>query len=236
MALDIQVLVTEGCPHSEPTIKLVAEVLKALRLEVFPAVKVVRDREEAEALAFPGSPTVRVNGVDLEGPDVGPAAFACRRYGTGGVPPRWLLEACILRALSPKHVLFLCVQNSARSQLAEGIGRALAGPGVKVSSAGSKPTQVRPEAIQVLNEIGMDISSQRSNGFEEVEDPVELVVTLCQDEVCPAWLGARWRVHWGLPDPAQPSAPEEKRMSDFRGIREELVFRLGYLFGAGESK
>jgi arsenate reductase len=231
--MDVSILVTEGCPHADSTVQLVGEVLDALGVEVEAEVRVVGDAQEAQSLEFPGSPTVRVDGVDLEGPEIGPPAFACRRYGVSGTPPRWLVEAAFLRALSPKHVLFLCVQNSARSQLAEGIGRSLASEGVRVSSAGSSPTAVRPEAIQVLGEIGVDIRPQRSMGFEDVEGPVDLVVTLCQDEVCPVWLDTRWRVHWGLPDPAQPSAPEEERLKDFRDLREELLFRLGHLFRGG---
>jgi arsenate reductase len=228
--MDVSILVTEGCPHIASTVQLVGEVLGALAPGVEAEVQIVQDREEAEALDFPGSPTVRVNGLDLEGPGIGPPAFACRRYGVSGTPPRWLVEAAVLRAHSPDHILFLCVQNSARSQLAEGIGRSLAGQGILVSSAGSSPTDVRPEAIQVLEEIGIDIRSQRSQGFHDVERPVDLVVTLCQDEVCPVWLDTRWRVHWGLPDPAQPSAPEAERLSDFRDLRDQLLFRLGCLF------
>jgi arsenate reductase len=227
--MEVSILVTEGCPHIESTIQVVRDVLAVSAPEVEAGVYTVRDREEAQDLKFPGSPTVRVNGIDLEGPGIGPPAFACRRYGVSGTPPRWLVEAAILKALSPKHILFLCVQNSARSQLAEGIGRSLAGEDVRISSAGSSPTAVRPEAIQVLKEIGIDISSQLSVGFDDVEGPVDLVVTLCQDEACPAWLDTRWRVHWGLPDPAQPSAPEAERIADFRDLREELRFRLGYL-------
>lgn len=231
MALEVQVLVTEGCPHGPPAIRLVEEVLGQLAPEITAEVTVVAGWEDVETLAFPGSPTIRVNGVDLEGPEVGPPALACRRYGTEGLPPQWLLEARILGALSPKHVLFLCVQNSARSQIAEGIGRFLAGPEVMISSAGSEPRQVRPEAIQVLDEMDIDIRTHRSMGFEDVKGPVELVVTLCQDEVCPVWLETKWRVHWGLPDPDQPSAPEERRISDFREIRDELRVRLGVLLG-----
>jgi arsenate reductase len=230
--MEVSILVTEECPHRDPTFELVREVLGALAPGVEPEVRVVADREEAERLAFPGSPTIRVNGLDLEGDHVGPPAIACRRYGGSGTPARWLVEAGVLRALAPKHVLFLCVQNSARSQLAEGVGRALAEDGVKVSSAGSSPTTVRPEAIQVLAEIGIDIRHQRSMGFEEVEGGVELVVTLCQDEVCPVWLETKWRVHWGLPDPAGAEAPEEVRLRDFRVTRDEIRHRLSRLFGA----
>ncbi|MBT8488232.1 MAG: arsenate reductase ArsC [Gemmatimonadetes bacterium] len=150
----------------------------------------------------------------------------------------WLIEAALLRALEPRHVLFLCVANSARSQLAEGIARALArqsGPGgstipVKVSSAGSEPTRVRPQAIAVLREIGIDISHHRSNGVDDVERPVDVVVTLCAEEVCPVWLEKSVRVHWGLPDPAGAGGSEEEELQAFRDTRDELRRRLSVLF------
>ncbi len=113
-------------------------------------------------------------------------------------------------AAAPRHVLFLCVANSARSQMAEGIARALAPEGVRVSSAGSEPTSLRPEAVEALREIGIDISGHRSKGMDEVERPVDAVVTLCAEEVCPAWLGPALRVHWGLPDPAAVTPPRRR--------------------------
>ena len=105
--------------------------------------------------------------------------------------------------MQPRHILFLCVANSARSQMAEGIARSLAPHGVKVSSAGSSPTSVRPQAIQVLNEIGIDISGHRSKGLDSIDaGSVDAVITLCAEEVCPVFLGKAHRLHWGLPDPA----------------------------------
>jgi arsenate reductase len=127
-------------------------------------------------------------------------------------------------------VLFLCVANSARSQLAEGIARSLAPAGVKVSSAGSEPTTVRPQAVRVLREIGIDISAQRSKGVEEVERPVDAVVTLCAEEVCPVWLEKAHRVHWGLPDPAAVEGTEADELDAYRVVRDELVRRLRVLF------
>lgn len=146
--------------------------------------------------------------------------------------PDWLVEALVLRGLAPRHVLFLCVANSARSQLAEGIGRSLAPRGVKVSSAGSEPTSVRPQAVEVLREIDIDVSSHRSKGMGEVESPVDAVITLCAEEVCPVWLEGAWRLHWGLPDPAGVEGTAEEKLDAFRGVREELRRRLGVLFGA----
>ena len=142
-----------------------------------------------------------------------------------------MLEAAILRALRPRHILFLCVQNSARSQLAEGIARFLAPPGVTVSSAGSSPAFVRPQAIQVLKEIGIDISAHRSKAIEEIDAAsVDAVVTLCAEEVCPLFLGDAVRLHWGLPDPAKAPGDEDARLNAFRATRDELFRRLKLLF------
>lgn len=142
-----------------------------------------------------------------------------------------MLEAAILRALRPRHILFLCVQNSARSQIAEGIARFLAPPGVTVSSAGSAPASVRPQAIQVLREIGIDISAHRSKAIAEIDGgSVEAVVTLCHEEVCPVFPGSAMRLHWGLPDPAQATGSEAERLRAFRAVRDELFRRLKLVF------
>ncbi len=143
----------------------------------------------------------------------------------------WRPEAAALREAAPKHVLFLCVANSARSQMAEGIARSIAPAGVKVSSAGSEPTGVRPEAVQALAEIGVDISGHVSKGTDEVERPVDAVVTLCAEEVCPVWVGKALRVHWALPDPAAVDGPGDERLDAFRRVRDELLRRLGVAFG-----
>jgi len=142
----------------------------------------------------------------------------------------WRDEAAALRALAPKHILFLCVANSARSQLAEGIARSLAPHTVRVSSAGSEPTSVRPQAIAVLAEVGIDISQHSSTGIEAVERPVDAVITLCAEEVCPVWLGDAWRAHWGLPDPAGAGETREEELDAFRDVRDELQIRLGVVF------
>jgi thioredoxin type arsenate reductase len=147
-----------------------------------------------------------------------------------GVSELWEVEAIRLREAAPRHVLFLCVANSARSQMAEGIARRLAPEHVKVSSAGSEPTSVRPQAVSVLAEIGIDILGQRSKGVDDVERPVDAVITLCAEEVCPVWLGDAVRLHWGLPDPAAVSGTEEQKLHAFRTVRDELRRRLRVLF------
>ncbi len=133
----------------------------------------------------------------------------------------------------PAGILFLCVANSARSQMAEGIARNLAPEGVRVWSAGSVPTSVRPEAIAVLREIGIDIASQRSKGVHEIPAAeVDLVVTLCAEEVCPVFLGEATRLHWALPDPAAVQGSDEERLLAFRQVRDELRRRIAALLGS----
>ncbi len=143
----------------------------------------------------------------------------------------WREEAEQLRTEGPKHILFLCVANSARSQMAEGIARALAPASVKVSSAGSQPSKLNPLAVRALAEIGIDISGHSSKSVNEVpSDDVDVVITLCAEEVCPVWLGEATRLHWGLPDPAHAGANDAERLQAFREVRDELRRRLAQVF------
>lgn len=238
MSLRVEALVTPDCPHAEPAEQLVQSTVARLAPDAEIIRIVVHNPAEAEDLAFPGSPTVRVNGDDLEGSDAGSPAYACRRYEGGeGVPPEWLLEARLLRALAPRHLLFLCVANSARSQMAEGIARNLAPEGLRVSSAGSEPSRVNPFAIRALEEIGIDPSGQRSKGMDEIREAdgprVDAVITLCAEEVCPVWLGEAHRVHWPLPDPAAATGSHDEVLHSFRSVRDVLRQRLSALFEAG---
>ena len=142
----------------------------------------------------------------------------------------WETDAALLREAAPRHILFLCVANSARSQLAEGVARSLAPEGVRISSAGSVPTSVRPQAVEVLREVGIDITGQRSKSVDEVERRVDAVITLCAEEVCPVWLESAHRLHWGLPDPAAAEGTEAEKLEAFRSVRDELLKRLRVLF------
>ncbi len=144
----------------------------------------------------------------------------------------WRSEAETLHRLAPRHILFLCVANSARSQMAEGIARAMAPAGVRVSSAGSQPSHVNPLAIRALDEIGIDIREHRSKSVETISPQgVDAVITLCADEVCPVFLSKAKRVHWGLPDPAAAGGSDEERLQAFRNVRDELRRRLAVVFG-----
>jgi arsenate reductase len=231
MTLRIDLLTFANCPHVPEARNLAKEAVEALGIDAPIHEVVVESEDQAVSLGFPGSPTLRVNGRDVF-PVQSQSTLACRVYPNGqGTPKRWRLEAALLRELRPRHILFLCVANSARSQLAEGIARSLAPSGVAVSSAGSEPSQVRPQAIRVLEEIGIDITSHRSKSVNDVDpSTVQAVITLCAEEVCPVFLGKAWRAHWGLPDPAAAKGTEEQVLDSFRGARDELRKRLTFLF------
>jgi arsenate reductase len=129
------------------------------------------------------------------------------------------------------HLLFMCVANSARSQMAEGIARSIAPPEVIVSSAGSEPASVRPEAIAALAEIGVDISGHHSKSVDDIDaGSVEVVVTLCAEEVCPVFLGNVERLHWPIDDPAAVEGDEETRLEAFRAARDEIGQRVEAFF------
>ena len=146
----------------------------------------------------------------------------------------WGADADKLRSAKPKHILFVCVANSARSQMAEGLARAWAPSTVKVSSAGSAPTQVNPLAIKALAEIGIDISKQHSKSVAVISpDDVDCVVTLCAQEECPAFLGKAKQVHWPLPDPGAVEGDALAKLASFRRVRDELSRRLSRVFGPG---
>jgi thioredoxin type arsenate reductase len=128
-------------------------------------------------------------------------------------------------------VLFLCVANSARSQLAEGLARRLAPPDTRVYSAGSEPGTVNPLAVRALAEAGVDASGQRSKGLDAIPlDEIDLVVTLCAEEVCPLFPRPVRKLHWPLPDPARAEGTDEQRLAAFRAVRDELAARLPTLF------
>ena len=124
-------------------------------------------------------------------------------------------------------LLFLCVANSARSQMAEGIARELAGDRLRVQSAGSAPSRINPLAVRALAEIGIDVAGSRSKSVGEIDPAtVGTVITLCAEEVCPVWLGTARRLHWPLPDPAGHGEPEEASLARFRAVRDELRERI----------
>jgi thioredoxin type arsenate reductase len=130
----------------------------------------------------------------------------------------------------PPGILFLCVANSARSQMAEGLARAHFGDTARVQSAGSMPSAVHPLAVAALAEVGIDASRQRSKSVDEIDaGSVDLVVTLCADEVCPVFPRRVRKLHWPLPDPAAEPSAFAHPLDAFRDVRDELARRVAEL-------
>lgn len=125
-----------------------------------------------------------------------------------------------------KRVLILCTGNSARSQMAEGLLRHDAGDRFEVESAGIKASYVRPEAVRVMSEIGIDISGHRSKNVNEFDGQAfDYVITVCDNarETCPVFFGASHRIHRSFEDPPPPgTGAEEERREVFRRVRDEL--------------
>ncbi len=131
--------------------------------------------------------------------------------------------------LSRPRLLVLCTGNSARSQMAEGLLRDRLGDRYEVFSAGTKPTSVRPEAIEVMREIGIDISGHRSKSVDEfVGQEFVYVITVCDNakESCPVFPGRAQRLHWSFEDPAAVQGSEEERTTAFRRIRDQIAGRI----------
>jgi arsenate reductase (thioredoxin) len=127
------------------------------------------------------------------------------------------------------RILFLCTHNSARSQMAEGLLRHLAGDRFEVHSAGTEVTSVRPLAIRTMEEIGIDISSQESKTVDRyLREPFDYVITVCDEanETCPFFPGASMRLHWSLADPSQAEGSRDERLAAFRRVRDELRDRI----------
>jgi arsenate reductase len=131
--------------------------------------------------------------------------------------------------MSKSKVLILCTGNSARSQMAEGLLRTDAGDRFEVQSAGVEPSRVRPEAIEAMREIGIDISGHRSKSVEEfLGQGFDYVITVCDNanERCPIFPGTTQRIHWSFEDPAAADGDETERLSVFRRVRDEIRERL----------
>ena len=128
-----------------------------------------------------------------------------------------------------RRVLILCTGNSARSQLAEGLLRHEGGDGFEVFSAGTRPTGLRPEAVEVMREIGVDISGHRSKSVDEFAgETFDYVITVCDNarESCPVFPAETERIHWSFDDPAAVRGDEETRLATFRRVRDEIRARL----------
>lgn len=128
-----------------------------------------------------------------------------------------------------KRVLFLCTHNSARSQMAEGLLRQLGEGRFEVFSAGTEATHVRPLAVRVMAEIGVDLSRHESKTLEPfVDQPFDAVITVCDqaNEACPVFFGATQRLHWSFPDPSRATGTEDEQLAVYRWVRDAIRERI----------
>jgi arsenate reductase (thioredoxin) len=128
-----------------------------------------------------------------------------------------------------QRVLFLCTHNSARSQMAEGLLRALAGDRFEAMSAGTEATHVRPLAVRAMEEISVDISHQESKTLDRyLQEHLDYVITVCDDanEACPFFPGTQSRLHWSFEDPSKAAGTEEERLAVFRSVRDRIRQRI----------
>jgi arsenate reductase len=137
----------------------------------------------------------------------------------------------------PIRVLFLCTHNSARSQMAEGWLRHLAGDRFEAHSAGTEATRVRPLAVRAMAEEGVDIAGHASKTLERYRaEPWDYVVTVCDDanEACPVFPGGKRRLHWSFPDPSRATGTEEEQLAVYRRVRDAVRSKVQELIsGSG---
>ncbi len=131
--------------------------------------------------------------------------------------------------MNKQRVLFLCTHNSARSQMAEGFLRSLAGDRFEVASAGTQATRVHPLAIRAMAEVGIDLGGNTSKVVDAfVEQPWEYVITVCDgaNEACPVFPKKSSRLHWSFEDPSQATGSDDQRLEVFRRVREQIRRRV----------
>ena len=131
--------------------------------------------------------------------------------------------------MTPRRVLVLCTHNSARSQMAEGILRALASDRFEVASAGTEATRVHPLAIRAMDEVGIDLRGHSSKTVDRLlAEPWDYVITVCDgaNERCPVFPGRTTRLHWSFEDPSAATGSEDERLAVFRRVRDAIAARL----------
>lgn len=137
------------------------------------------------------------------------------------------------------RALILCTHNSARSQMAEGLWRSLAGDRFEVASAGTEATRVHPLAIRAMDEVGIDIRGHASKTLDRFRgEPWDYVVTVCDraGEQCPVFPGPARRLHWTFEDPSAAPGSEEERLATFRKVRDQIAARLRSWLAGGPAR
>jgi arsenate reductase len=151
-----------------------------------------------------------------------------------------LLNPRTEKGVAMKGILFLCVANSARSQIAEGLARKILEGVANIQSAGSKATILNSLAVEVMKEINIDISNQYSKSVDIIDkSKINIVITLCAEESCPIFKGKTIKFGWALQDPVNPSKSKEEQMAQLREVRDILSIKISelkeYLVASSDS-
>ena len=230
----MRVLIFEGCPHASDAVERVRQTAQAEGVNTLVEIVEVPNEAAAQRERFLGSPSVQIDGLDIETSRRGdPYCHGCRVYrsanGVSGLPSEEMIRAAIRRARGPKlKVLFLCTGNSCRSQMAEGWGRHLKGDVIEAYSAGIETHGLNPRAVKVMAEGGVDISAHRSKTVADVKGiEFDYVVTVCDHahKSCPLFPGKAKVIHVGFDDPprlAKDAKTEEEALSHYRRVRDEI--------------
>lgn len=219
-------LYTRGCPSFRKARKFVHDTVKSLGLKTALKKIEIRDEHDAQQFSFPGSPTIRVNGEDVE-PDTARAPrLACRVYSNGdSIPDREVLKCRLARAAGVKTVLFVCTGNAVRSQVAEAVVNRFMAGAWAAFSAGIMPLEVNPDVVAVMKEIGIDISGQRAKHIDVFRNcRFDLMITLCSDAetVCLNYPIADRKDCIVFHDPVSSYGFRFGSKSLFRGLRDDI--------------
>jgi arsenate reductase len=181
--MELELLYAKGCPSFREARKFVHDTVKSLGLRITLKKIEIKNESDLKRYSFPGSPTIRINGKDVE-PDTAQASgLACRVYSNGGnLPDRDVLKCTIAKAAGFKTVLFVCTGNAVRSQIAEAVVNHFMNGTWVASSAGIMPLAINPDVIKVMKEIGIDMSGQRAKHIDVFRNcHFDRVITLCSD-------------------------------------------------------
>lgn len=181
--MNIELLYIKDCPNFKKARRLIHDTTKSLELNISLRKIEIKDEDDSKKYSFPGSPTIRINGEDVEPETASATALTCRIYNNGaGLPDREILKCKIAKAAGLKTVLFVCTANAVRSQIAEAaVNHFLKGKWVAFS-AGIMPMKVNKDVVKVMQEIGINISKNRSKHIDIFKScSFDRFITLCSD-------------------------------------------------------
>ncbi len=181
--MNIELLYIKDCPNFRKVRRLIHDTVGSLGIKISLRKIEIESEDDSKKYSFPGSPTIRINGEDVEPETASATALTCRIYNNGtGLPDREILKCKIAKAAGIKTVLFVCTGNAVRSQIAEAVVNHFLKDRWVAFSAGIMPMEVNKDVIKVMQEIGIDISKNRSKHIDIFKNcSFDRIITLCSD-------------------------------------------------------